>query len=111
MSPRNITDPIELIVATGLTDGDIHFVHESEDPVLTKGLDFLLPDFPTPGTHLFIEVKQFHSDWIAGQMARDENVIAVQGREAAKAFATLCKALAAQDLLDNMDPPRDADSF
>jgi len=38
------------------------------------GLDFYLPSF-----NVYVEVKQFHSERIAEQMSRQENVIAIQG--------------------------------
>ena len=73
-----MADPIEKIVADALEAADLVF---GESPV---GLDFYLPDYK-----LHIEVKQFHSDRIAEQMSRAENVIAIQGREAAEWFANL----------------------
>ena len=47
-------------------------------------LDFYLPAFDT-----FIVVKQLHSPRIAAQMASADNVIAIQGRRAAEAFAAM----------------------
>ena len=49
-----------------------------------SGLDFYLPDHD-----VFVEVKQFHSVRIAGQMARKLNVIAIQGVGAMEAFAKM----------------------
>ena len=46
-------------------------------------------DFYLPADDIYIEVKQFHSEWIASQMARTPNVIAIQGMDAAKAFAKM----------------------
>ena len=51
-------------------------------------------DFWVPCLGCFIEVKQFHSERIAGQMARAENVIVAQGREAVEALATLIRRAA-----------------
>ncbi len=84
MAERQISDPIELIIANGLTTAGIAFVHESEG--LIPRLDFYLP-----GRDIYIEVKQFHSERIAQQMAQAPNVIAIQGREAALAFAAMIK--------------------
>lgn len=78
-----ITDPIEAIVAEALSKAGIRYLHEND----RKGdlaLDFYLPELDT-----YIEVKQFHSDRIARQMAQAPNVIAIQGRDAAKAFAAM----------------------
>lgn len=73
-----ITDPIEKIIAGALSERRVTF------EVPTEGLDFYLPAFDT-----FIECKQFHSARIARQMSLASNVIAIQGRGAAVAFATL----------------------
>ena len=60
-------------------------------------LDFHLPDYD-----LYIEVKRFHSPRIADQMARHQNVIAIQELEAAKAFAAL---LASAPNSSAVEPP------
>ncbi len=86
MAERNISDPIEQIIADGLTAADIAFVHESEG--LIPRLDFYLPD-----KDIYIEVKQFHSERITRQMAQVRNVIAIQGREAALAFVEMIMKL------------------
>lgn len=77
-----MNDPIEKIVAGALTRAGIRFTHESEGH--SPPLDFHLPDLG-----LFIEVKHFHSPRIARQMAQAENVIVIQGRGAAEAFARM----------------------
>lgn len=76
-------DPVELTVAAALISAGIRFVHESE----TKGqaLDFLLPDFGD----LFIECKQFATDRTGAQIAPFPNVIVIQGKAAADAFAKM----------------------
>jgi hypothetical protein len=78
-----ITDPIERIVADGLDAAGIAYVHED---ATTKGLDFRLV-----ASGVFIEVKQYHAARIATQMARDPNVIAIQGRAAAEWFAAMLR--------------------
>tara|TARA_E500000318_G_scaffold109851_1_gene123819 strand:- start:1359 stop:1601 length:243 start_codon:yes stop_codon:yes gene_type:complete len=78
-----VNDPIERIVADGLTSADIEFVVDGEDD-RCKGLDFYLP-----AHDVHIEVKQFHTDRVSEQMARAENVIVIQGKRAAETFAAL----------------------
>ena len=75
-------DPCEQIVAEALTQKGITFVTERERK--EQQLDFYLPDFD-----LFIEVKQFSTPRTAAQIAGMENVLVIQGRAAANAFAKL----------------------
>jgi hypothetical protein len=72
----SLSDPVEKIVAEALDAGGYQFV-TGDDP-RAMGLDFYLTEL-----NLHIEVKQFHSDRIAEQTARVDNVIVVQGRHAA----------------------------
>jgi hypothetical protein len=51
-----------------------------------SGLDFYLPDFD-----VYVEIKQFHSNRIAEQMSRRDNVIAIQGRKAMDCFEKMMK--------------------
>ena len=74
-----IDDPMERIIAAALDDADIPFVPGESTP---ERLDFFLPV-----QNIHIEVKQFHSDRIAEQMSRADNVIAVQGRAAVNLLA------------------------
>ena len=69
---RKITcnDPVELIIISALEDNDITFVHESQDNVLTKALDFYLPDM-----NLYIEVARGHTSRKIEQLSRVEDVI------------------------------------
>ncbi len=78
-------DPMERIVAIALNDAGIDYVRDygGENP---SGLDFRLAN------GIEIEVKRFHSPRIADQMARAENVIAVQGKEAVEFFAGLLRS-------------------
>jgi len=75
---RKTNDPIEVLMIDALDREG--FSYEMEE----LGLDFKLNDYD-----IFIEVKQFHTDRISDQMSRADNVIAVQGREAAKFLAGL----------------------
>lgn len=79
-------DPIEEIVMIGLDAAGIKYRVGGQNET---GLDF---DLASP--LVSIEVKQFHSDRIAEQMSRAPNVIAIQGREAAKFFALLLSNMA-----------------
>lgn len=72
-------DPMEAGVRDALTQIGITFTEPSP-----LNLDFYLPDY---GVH--VEVKQFHSDRIAEQMSRAENVIALQGRAAVNLFIAM----------------------
>jgi hypothetical protein len=71
-----INDPMEKLIASALHIAGVEYEHER------AGLDFFLPSFG-----LYIEVKRFHSDRIADQMARADNIIAVQGEAAVKFLA------------------------
>ena len=76
------TDPVEKIVAAALDLRGIRYLCDGEGD--TKALDFYLPDFD-----LYIETKRYHTDRVAEQMSRVENVIVVQGMSAAQTFAKL----------------------
>ncbi len=75
--PEPITDPIERIVADALT---LHHVKWRRG----ASADFFLPEYDTA-----IECKQFYSPRIARQMQHNVNVIVIQGKKAAHAFASL----------------------
>ena len=75
---RQISDPIERIIAEALDGAGISFVANE------KGLDFYLPDH---GIH--IEGKQFYSERAVRQMAAVESAILIQGRRAAVAFRAM----------------------
>jgi len=76
MTRKPLHDPLEEQVAQALDLAGIRFV-TGEGGGNPTGLDFYLP-----AADLHIEVKQMHSERIAGQMARAPNVIAVQGAAA-----------------------------
>lgn len=78
---REITDPMEKIIAFALYDAGIIYTNEHE-----SNLDFYLPMYD-----LHIEVKRMHSPRIAEQMSRAENVIAIQGERAARVFAEIIR--------------------
>jgi hypothetical protein len=82
MPRKVVTDPVEKIIADAL--GDIPFTMEGEPEHPEGSLDFYVPSWG-----VFIEVKRFHSPRISDQMSRQPNVIAVQGMDAAIAFAEL----------------------
>ena len=79
--PSAMSDPMEIMIADALNAAGLSFVSDVEGN--PSGLDFRL----TNGVE--IEVKRFHSPRITEQMARAENVIAVQGAEAVRFFAAL----------------------
>jgi hypothetical protein len=74
------TDPMERLVEEALLRAGIRYMSEAKDGN-PSGLDFRLPDHG-----IEIEVKRFHSDRIAAQMARAPNVIALQGEAAVRFF-------------------------
>lgn len=80
------SDPMEAIVAQALDASGITYTRDlgGGNP---SGLDFRLEN------GIEIEVKQFHSHRIADQMARAENVIAVQGEDAVRFFASLIRLM------------------
>ena len=77
---RQINDPMEKLVAEALHAIGEPFEHEK------NGLDFYIPRLD-----LYIEVKRFHSPRIAAQMARAENIIAVQGSFAVRTISDLIR--------------------
>jgi len=76
-------DPLEEKLAEALTRAGLEFVRD-KGGANKSGLDFLLPRIG-----IEIEVKQFHSDRIAEQMARAPNVIAVQGEASVRFLCDL----------------------
>lgn len=87
------SDYLEEMIANALHDANIEFVHESENKEIQ--LDFYLPQYD-----IYIEVKQFHADRIARQMASHDNVIAVQGIKSVKFLLLLLKRI-------GMNSPKD----
>ena len=77
------TDPLEDALASALDQAGVAYVRD-RDGLVPTNLDFYLPDHD-----LYIEVKRFHSDRIGPQMARADNVIAVQGADAVRWLCNL----------------------
>lgn len=75
--PKTTLDPMEAAFEDTCRRYGVLF--ERDD--IRSGLDFYLPAFDC-----YVEVKQFHSDRIAEQMSRKENVIAIQGKAAMTAL-------------------------
>lgn len=78
-----ISDPVEQLVADGLTAAGVEW-RTKDDPARRRDpvtLDFEI----VGGPH--IEVKRFASPRSAGQLAQAENVILIQGIDAARWFA------------------------
>lgn len=78
-------DPLEQVIADALDDAGIPYLsdHDGTNP---SHLDFRL------SSGIEIEVKRFHTPRIAEQMARADNVIAIQGEDAVRFFASLVRA-------------------
>ena len=81
------TDPVERLVADALTAAGFEWRHEGHparrnDPVT---LDFEV----VGGPH--VEVKRFHTPRCEAQLAQAENVILIQGIEAARWFAEMLR--------------------
>jgi hypothetical protein len=81
----SVTDPMEALIADALESAGVMFVTDygGHSPA---GLDFFLPE-----QDVHIEVKRFHSERIAEQMARAPNVIAVQGETAVRWLASIMR--------------------
>lgn len=82
-----ITDPVEKIIAEGLSAAGIPFVHNSQGN--TKGLDFYLPDFD-----IYIETAIGPAQ-LDRSIGGAENIIVIQGMKAAITFLHLIEPPAA----------------
>lgn len=89
MRAHQVTDPMERIIADALDDAGISYTTDigGANP---SNLDFRLAN------GIEIEVKRFHTPRIAEQMARADNVIAVQGEDAIRWVARIIRAGVAQ---------------
>lgn len=76
-----MTDPMEKLIADALDASATEYMTDHDGN--PSGLDFRLSN------GVEIEVKRFHSERIAAQMACAPNVIAVQGKEAVEYLACL----------------------
>lgn len=91
-----MTDPLEKKMAAILERSGIEFTRPERDRNDPTNLDFYLPAFD-----VYIEVKQFHSDRIARQLAsvpEKSTAIVLVGPSAIAAFERLCAALVAQGI-------------
>lgn len=77
--PISFSDHLEKALADFLNSKGICFVHESQNKA--QGLDFYLPAFD-----IYIEIKQYHSERIAKQLATQDEVILIQGKKALDFF-------------------------
>lgn len=77
---REITDPIEKIVASALIKHEISYECDPK----RHDLDFRLLEWD-----LLIEVKRFYTPRITRQLKDRENVLLIQGLDAAIAFSRL----------------------
>lgn len=76
------SDHLEKMLHNALIEAGIEAIHESEGAIL----DFYLPEHDT-----YIEVKQYHSDRIAKQMAKADNILVLQGKTSVELFIKLLK--------------------
>jgi hypothetical protein len=75
------------MVKEALLSAGLAFQEDGTKGVDTLGLDFKVGD-------IYIEVKQRHSPRISGQMARADNIIALQGAKAVDMFCKLLRGAA-----------------
>lgn len=73
-------DPCEEIISAALDAAEIRYTREGQG----QTLDFYLPDLG-----VYIEVKQFYTHRSDRQLASQFDVILIQGRNAARAFARI----------------------
>ena len=85
-SAQSSVDPLEAMIAAALDEAGIAYVRDRAG-ANPSGLDFRLTDLG-----IEIEVKRFHSDRIAEQMARAPNVIALQGEASVRWFCELVRS-------------------
>lgn len=78
--------PMDRLIEQALIDAGIPYEVEC---AATRYMDFRLPDLD-----VYIEVKSGHSPRIAEQMARADNVIAVQGEAACRLMADMIRRMA-----------------
>lgn len=78
-----MADPLEAAVEAALIHAGVEYLREN-------GVDRRM-DFYLPGWDVWVEVKAMHSPRIADQMARQKNVIAVQGLESVRLLVALLK--------------------
>lgn len=79
-----MSDPTETIIADGLDLAGIMYERDRELSPGQHSIDFYLPYFD-----LWIEVCQFHTPRKIEQLSRLDNVILIQGNDAARNFVKL----------------------
>ena len=87
--------PMEEMTERWLLTNGIRYRRDDQTAEGTQ-LDFYLIDFD-----VYLEVKQFHSDRIAAQMARASNVIAVQGIDSLTFLGALVSRANVEPLTEN----------
>lgn len=88
-----ITDPVERVVASGLDAAGVQYTHQQLGNAVAGQLDFALPN------GVQIECKRFHAARVVDQMAAHENVIVIQGLNAAKTFQQLLWCARSSDVM------------
>ena len=88
MRTINYGCPLEKAVGEALDHAGVEFVHESEDDVRCRRLDFYLPRYGVR-----VEVKRFATDRSAEQLKWADDVILLQGPLAVAFFCGIFDAL------------------
>ncbi len=78
MDKQPYSDELEKQIGIRLNECDIKFERNQR-------LDFYLPDYG-----VYLEVKKYHSERSVSQLASQENIVLIQGKEAVTFF---CRAL------------------
>lgn len=84
-------DPLEERVAAALAAAGIRFTREDRNAGRPHQSGDVFLDFHLVDFDVYVEVKAFHADRIARQMATAKNVIALQGRAAVNLFAEIIR--------------------
>ena len=77
-----INNPQEIQIKEILESKGIEYIHESQNN--GSRLDFYLPKY-----NVYIEVKQYHSERSNSQLASQDNVILIQGKDSINFFKVL----------------------
>jgi hypothetical protein len=90
-----LSDPMERMIADALNKAGMPAIHEGDKRRAGIGPTF---DFDL-GNGVYIEVKRMHTPRVEKQLAQAENVILIQGKQAAEWFsAAIAKATAEQEI-------------
>lgn len=87
-----INDPIERIVFDALAKSQLTFTHEGQ-PKKDRPHHLLPLDFHITDINIYIEVKAYSTERSFKQLSGLENVILIQGKQAALGFASLLQEL------------------